>query len=107
MIQEVSRYNETICYDIVSEGFHAEGIATNIPDSELYILQVRCAHGMLFCGIYHPDVLEKLKFPAAIFSAPKLEDMMERKPVFLTQAALDKGASPDMTGAELVALFSR
>jgi hypothetical protein len=51
-------------------------------------------------------VLEKLDFPAAVFSAPHFSDMLERKPVFLTTAAKALGANEDMTGAELIPCFS-
>jgi uncharacterized protein YunC (DUF1805 family) len=61
---------------------------------------------MLFCGIFSSDVLEKLDFPAAVFSAPAFPDMMERKPVFLTSKAVAMGAATDMTGEELLILFS-
>lgn len=91
---------------IEANGVKAEGVAVNIPGTELEILQVRCARGMLFCGIFDKAVLEKLDFPAAVFSAPHFSDMMERKPVFLTSAAKALGAAEDMTGAELVACFS-
>ena len=55
---------------IEANGVTAEGVSVNIPGTELEILQVRCAHGMLFCGIFDKTVLEKLNFPAAVFSAP-------------------------------------
>ena len=91
---------------IEANGVTAEGVSVNIPGTELEILQVRCAHGMLFCGIFDKTVLEKLDFPAAVFSAPHFSDMLERKPVFLTTAAKALGANEDMTGAELIACFS-
>lgn len=91
---------------IETNGYSAEGISVNVPDSELEILQIRCTHGMLFCGIFDKEMLGKLNFPAAVFSAPDLKAMLERKPVYLTPAALAIGASEEMTGAELVACFS-
>ena len=91
---------------VEANGVTAEGVSVNIPGTELEILQVRCAHGMLFCGIFDKTVLEKLDFPAAVFSAPHFSDMMERKPVFLTTAAKALGANEDMTGAKLIARFS-
>lgn len=87
-------------------GVSAEGISVNIPGTELEILQIRCRRGMLLCGIFDKAVLEKLNFPAAVFSAPHFEDMLERSPVYLTAAARDLGAAEDMTGAALVACFS-
>lgn len=84
----------------------AEGILVDIPDSQLEILQIRCTHGMLFCGIFDKSMLEKLNFPAAVFSAPHFENMLKDKPLFLTEAAHNLGASKEMTGSELVVLFS-
>ena len=57
-------------------------------------------------GNINEEVLEKLDFPAAVFSAPAFSDMMERKPVFLTTKAVSIGAAMDMTGEELLVLFS-
>ena len=91
---------------IEANGVTVEGVSVNIPGTELEILQVRCAHGMLFCGIFDKAVVEKLNFPAAVFSAPHFSDMLERKPVFLTTAAKALGANEDMTGAELIPCFS-
>ena len=106
MITKIGQHDNTDYYDIAVNGYHASGVATNIPDTELEILQVRCTHGMLFCGIFSPEVLEKIGFPAAVFSAPHFEDMMERKPVFLTKSAVAKGADYEMNGEELIAVFS-
>ena len=91
---------------IEANGVKADGVSVNIPGTELEILQVRCARGMLFCGIFDKAVVEKLNFPAAVFSAPHFSDMLERKPVFLTTAAKALGADEDMTGTELIACFS-
>lgn len=91
---------------IESNGCIADGISVNVPDTELEILQIRCQHGMLFCGIFDTTVLERLNIPAAVFSAPKFDDMLERKPVYITAAAISLGASKEMTGAELIACFS-
>ena len=106
MIQKEIQLDNTVIYDLSVGECHARGIAVNIPDAELNILQARCKNGMLFCGIFSRDVLEKLDFPAAVFSAPAFSDMMERKPVFLTSKAVSIGAAMDMTGEELLVLFS-
>lgn len=106
MIKKICDVDYTTIYDI-SVGEHtASGIETNIPDTELYILQVRCTHGMLFCGIFAPEVIEKIQFPAAVFSAPRFEDMLERKPVYLSKSAIEMGATAEMSGEELISLFS-
>lgn len=91
---------------IETNGCKAEGVSVGIPGTELEILQIRCERGMLFCGIFDKTVLEKLNFPAAVFSAPHFADMLERRPVWLTSAARSLGATEEMTGAELIACFS-
>ena len=106
MVQKEIQQENTALYDLSVGRCHAQGIAVNIPNTELNILQARCKNGMLFCGIFSRDVLEKLDFPAAVFSAPAFSDMMERKPVFLTSKAIAMGATTDMTGEELLVLFS-
>ena len=106
MIQKEVQLDNTVLYDLSAGECHAQGIAVNIPNTELNILQARCKNGMLFCGVFSKEVLEKLDFPAAVFSAPAFSDMMERKPVFLTTKAVSIGAAMDMTGEELLVLFS-
>ena len=61
---------------------------------------------MLLCGIFHPDVVEKIRVHAGIFSAPTINDMLANKPIFLSQAAKEMGANLDMTGEELMLLFA-
>ena len=106
MIQKEMQLDNTVIYDLSAGECHARGLAVNIPDTELNILQARCKNGMLFCGIFSKEVLEKLDFPAAVVSAPAVADMMERKPVFLTSKAMAMGATMNMTGEELLVLFS-
>jgi|LSQX01.2.fsa_nt_gb uncharacterized protein YunC (DUF1805 family) len=105
MISEISRTGAAGLYEISAGNVRAEGISVDIPGTGLQILQIRCQKGMLFCGIFDKSVVEKLQFPAAIFSAPKFEDMMKNKPVYLSEAAAALGATPDMTGRDLVGLF--
>lgn len=106
MLTKLSEIDHTAIYEIQAGKHRSTGVSVTIPGTELEILQVRCARGMLFCGIFSSEVLEKLNVPAAVFSAPRLEDMLERKPVFLTEAAKAAGATEAMNGAELLMLFS-
>jgi uncharacterized protein YunC (DUF1805 family) len=105
----ISKINTTdtaeLC-EISVENKRALGISVNIPGTELQILQIRCQKGMLFCRVFDTSVVEKLQFPAAIFSAPKFEDMLNNNPIHLSKAAVALGATADMTGRELVKLFS-
>ncbi|HPJ26478.1 MAG TPA: hypothetical protein PLD93_01590 [Synergistaceae bacterium] len=105
MILEISKTEAAGLYEISVEDVCAQGISVNIPGTEIQILQVRCRKGMLFCGIFDKSVVEELQFPAAIFSAPKFEDMMKNKPIYLSEAAMALGAAANMTGLELVKLF--
>ncbi len=107
MIQELHTQQGAALYLLDNKaGDTALGISVDVPDTTLHILQVRCDRGMMFCGIFDKSVLSALHIPAAVFSAPWFDDMMERKPVFLTDEALQMGAAPEMTGAEILAVFS-
>lgn len=107
MIQKLRTQQGTVLYLLDNNaGDTALGISVDVPDTDLHILQVRCGKGMMFCGIFDKNVLSALHIPAAVFSAPWFDDMMERRPVFLTAEALHIGASPEMTGAELLTVFS-
>jgi uncharacterized protein YunC (DUF1805 family) len=106
MIKQIAEIDNTTIYDIVVNNKHATGISINIPNTKLEILHVRCAKGMMFCGIFNPAVLEKLQVPAGVFSAPTFEVMLLNKPTFLSEAALSMGANSDMTGKELLELLS-
>lgn len=105
----ISKINTTdtaeLC-EISVDNKRALGISVNIPGTELQILQIRCRKGMLFCRVFDTSVIEKFQFPAAIFSAPKFEDMLKNNPIHLSKAAVALGATADMTGRELVKLFS-
>lgn len=105
MISEISKTEAAGLYEISVKNVRAQGISVNIPGTGLEILQIRCQKGILFCGIFDASVVEKLRFPAAIFSAPTFEDMLKNKPVYLSEAAAALGATADMTGLELVSLF--
>ena len=84
----------------------AEGIEISLPGSEQYFLAITCSHGMLACRLADVAVSDRLNLPIAIFSAARLENILEGKPVSLSQKAAEMGATTDMTGEELVVLFS-
>jgi uncharacterized protein YunC (DUF1805 family) len=106
MIEKKTELGGTVVYNLSVGDTHVPGFATNIPNTTLHILQARCRNGMLFCGLFSREVLEKLNFPAAVFSAPAFSDMMERNPVYLTPAARELGATEEMTGEQLLVLFN-
>ena len=106
MVTKRLEMEQTYLYDISVQDRHAVGIVVTVPEQELEIIQIRCKKGMLLCGIFHPDVVEKIRVPAGIFSAPTINDMLANKPIFLSQAAKEMGANLDMTGDELMLLFA-
>ena len=106
MVTKRLEMEQTYLYDISVQDRHAVGIVVTVPEQELEIIQIRCKKGMLLCGIFHPDVVEKIRVPAGIFSAPTINDMLANKPIFLSQAAKEMGANLDMTGEEVMLLFA-
>lgn len=84
----------------------AQGISIGVPDSQASILSIRCQHGMLFCRLFDISVANKIGLPAAVFAAPAMEDMLKNKPVALSDAAVAAGATAEMTGLEIVEIFS-
>lgn len=106
MIQQTSENESVNTYSIVCEDCTAQGITIRVPDSTGSILAVRCSHGMLFCRLFDCSVAERIGLPAAIFAAPTLDDLLKNKPVALSDAAVRAGATMDMTGTELIKLFT-
>ena len=84
----------------------AEGVAVELPDKKGTILLVRCRKGALFCRIFSKEISERLDTPAAFFAASSIEEMLEKNPVALTEAALRCGASNEMSGIEILEVFS-
>lgn len=101
-IQEQFSNRGTSVFDIYCDKTHALGISIQIPDSEKSMLQIKCTHGLLLCKIFAPTMIEELKIPAALFSAPTFEEMLSNKPIFLSQEAEKMGATMEMTGEQLV-----
>ena len=66
MVTKRLEMEQTYLYDISVQDRHAVGIVVTVPEQELEIIQIRCKKGMLLCGIFHPDVVEKIRVPAGI-----------------------------------------
>lgn len=107
MIIEINKTGAVRLHEVSAGSASAQGISVSIPGTTLEILQIRCQKGMLLCGLFDRSVLETLDFPAAIFSAPKLEDMIKNSPIYISKAAMALGATTNMTGLDLVKLFSQ
>ncbi|MCQ2735810.1 MAG: YunC family protein [bacterium] len=84
----------------------AEGVAVTVPGTDISVLQIRCRNGMLFCGLFDPEAIERFGFAAAVFSAPTFEDMLSRTPKYVSKAAEEMGADLSMTGRQIAELFS-
>ncbi len=107
MIETIATEQGAAICKITTSGNHtATGAAVELPGSGLRVLQVRCAKGMLFCGIFDKTFLTDRHIPAAVFSAPSFDEMMKRKPNFLTDEAKALGANLDMTGEQIVDALS-
>lgn len=85
--------------------FTVKGISVEIPGTGKNVLQIKCRNGLLLCGLFSPEKIDFIDFPACVFSAPKFEDMLEGKPLFVSQKAGQMGVREDMTGREIVEIF--
>lgn len=105
-LEKVSQAGNIEVFRVTCGGAVAYGASTYIPDEDAYMHQISCAHGLLLCRIFDREAIERDHTVAAILPAPTAEDLLRNKPVFVSTAAQSMGASCDMTGAELVELFS-
>lgn len=87
-------------------GSISTGTEMRVPQTDKWVVTVKCENGMLGCRIYDIECADMLGLPFAVFSAPDLEDMLSSKPVKLSREALELGAGHDMDGAALIGLFS-
>lgn len=86
-------------------GKEVTGISVSIPGTEKNVLQIRCKRGMLLCGLFSPEKIDSIDFAACVFSAPEFSDMLSAKPLFVSEKAKALGASYEMAGTEIAALF--
>ena len=105
-INTILREDRTTIYSVKYKGLEAQGLASLFPDSDKSMLAIHCRHGMLLCRLFDAAVATQLNISAATFSAPELKDLLENKPLALSDAAVAMGATTEMTGLELFALFS-
>ena len=99
--------SETTSHVKITVGdYNAEGLEIRLPGSDAYFLYINCKRGVLACRLANLEVFEKLQLPITIFSAARLNDILIGKPVSLSQNAINMGAGMDMTGAQLIELFS-
>ena len=106
LIEKISEDSGTTIYTVRYEDLEAQGLDCLLPDSDKSMLVIQCRHGMLLCRLFNTPVFSQLNIAAAIFSAPKLKDLLENKPLGLSEPAIAMGATTEMTGLELLKLFS-
>lgn len=82
-----------------------KGVSVEIPGTGKNVLQIKCKKGLLLCGLFSPDKIDTIDFPACVFSAPEFSDMLERKPIFISAKARQLGVTEEMTGIEIVDIF--
>ena len=83
-----------------------EGVEVKMPGTTQYFLAITCAQGMLACRLVDLAVAERHGLALAIFSAARLENILEGKPVALSQKAQELGATLEMTGEEIITVLS-
>lgn len=70
-------------------------------DRRLY----RCRKGLLLCGLFSPEKIDSIDFPACVFAAPEFKDMLANKPLFVSAKARRMGVTEEMTGMEIAEVF--
>ena len=103
----MSKYEGVEIVDVQAGDQILPGISVEIPGIGKNVLQIKCKNGMLLCGLFSPEKINVMGFAACVFSAPGFSNMLENKPLFISEKAAELGATQDMTGAEIAALFSR
>jgi len=93
-------------YEITVRGASGMAIVVRTPNEKADILQIKCQNGMLLCRAFDKDVMERIDFPVAIFSAIDCEAMLAKKPLYVSPKAVELGANLEMTGEQLFLLFA-
>ena len=82
------------------------GVSIAIPETERAIQIIRCRRGLLCCGIVSQEAVEAIGAAVCLFRAPELKDLLYEKPFYISSKARELGASENLTGQEITALFS-
>ena len=82
------------------------GVSIAIPETENVIQVIRCRRGLLCCGIVSQEAVEAIGSAVCLFRAPALKDLLCEKPFYISSKARELGASENLTGQEIAALFS-
>ena len=92
--------------EIRLNGTASLGMEMRVPQTDKWVVSVKCGKGMLGCRIFDVECANQLNLALAVFSAPDLEEMLKMKPVKLSGRALELGADCGKTGEEIISLFS-
>lgn len=102
----IAESGDTALYAIRSGEYEALGVSTFVRDCNGTMLQITCPHGLLVCRAFSTGFFDKIHVAMAVFAAPTFEAMLNANPVELSSRAIEKGATTEMTGADIVRLFS-
>lgn len=99
--------NDIMIVDVPVGARTLKGISVEIPGTGKNVLQIKCRNGLLLCGLFSPEKIDSIDFPACVFSAPEFKDMLANKPLFVSAKARAMGVTEDMTGAEIAEMFEK
>ena len=84
-----------------------KGLSVGIPGTGKNVLQIKCRNGLLLCGLFSPEKIDSIDFPACVFAAPEFKDMLANKPLFISAKARAMGVTEDMCGEEIAQIFDK
>lgn len=103
----MSKYEGVEIVDVKVGDQVLPGISVSIPGIGKNVLQIKCRNGLLMCGLFSPEKIDAMEFAGCVFSAPQFDNMLENKPLFVSEKAKQLGVTEKMTGAEIAAVFNR
>ncbi|MCQ2547247.1 MAG: hypothetical protein MJ161_06860 [Clostridia bacterium] len=84
-----------------------KGVSVEIPGTGKNVLQIKCRKGLLLCGLFSPEKIGSIDFPACVFAAPEFRDMLANKPLFVSAKARAMGVTEDMCGEQIAEIFDK
>ena len=71
------------------------------------LILIRAEKGFLACGYFNPNTIDLLEDKAVIIPhVSNFEEMLEKKPSYVSREARKIGAKLNMTGREILELFT-
>lgn len=106
-LKEHSQAPDVVQIVNVPAGEHTlRGVSVEIPGTGKNVLQIKCRNGLLLCGLFSPEKIDSIDFPACVFSAPEFKDILTNKPLFVSAKARAMGVTETMTGLEIAEVFA-